>query len=170
MDLKNYYTESTDFGGVDYGKKGDLIRKYSGCACIYNVTTGEFLACQVHEREFEALLGKEMPIVKRLFVSKLEVRDGEHEYLHYDVVEASSRKQADRMARKRAENFLGSRMKWTKDRTTLKPTGNNIEYRIIKYSGVQEVDLSQALQALLQLRQHNPEAYKALLRWIFLHA
>jgi hypothetical protein len=57
-------------------------------------------------------------------VFKLEVRDGEHEYLHYDVVEAGSRKQADRMARKRAENFLGSRMKWTKDRTTLQPTGN----------------------------------------------
>jgi hypothetical protein len=112
-------------------------------------------------------------------VFKLEVRDGEHEYLHYDVVEASSKKQADRMARKRAENFLGSRMKWTKDRTTLQPTGNIIEYRIIKYSGVQEVGLSPqqgagplvaAFQALLQLRQHNPEAYKALPRWIFLHA
>ncbi|MDV3293449.1 MAG: hypothetical protein LYZ70_04185 [Nitrososphaerales archaeon] len=84
---------------------------------------------------------------KHLFLFDLEVRDGGNEYLQYGVVEAYDEKRADRIARKKAAGFLGSKMKWT-DHDTLEPADNG-EYRMVEYNGVQEMSAEEILRRLM---------------------
>jgi len=69
------------------------------------------------------------------YLFSLNVRDGEHEYLQYGVVSARNEAEADRKAFGKAQNFLGSKMKWNKKYRYFEPA-NGWEYRIVEYEGI----------------------------------
>lgn len=83
----------------------------------------------------------------KLFHFYIEVRDGEHEYSHLGAVRARTGASAEKKARKKAEQFLGSRMKWTDERT-LEPVDGS-EYRIVRFEGVQETTIEKILRRVM---------------------
>ncbi len=88
-----------------------------------------------------------MATTAKLYHFYIEVRDGEHEYSHLGVVRARTGKAAEKKARKKAEQFLGSRMKWTDERT-LEPVDGS-EYRIVRFEGVQETTIEEILSRVM---------------------
>jgi hypothetical protein len=87
---------------------------------------------------------------KKHYLFSLTVRDGEHEYGQYGIVSATSEAEADRKAFRKAQNFLGSKMKWNGKYRYFQPA-NGWEYRIVEYEGI--------------IGEATPEALLSRLSW-----
>jgi len=73
--------------------------------------------------------------LKANYLFSLNVRDGEHEYLQYGIVSAANEVEADKKAFRKAQSFLGSKMKWNEKYRYFEPA-DGWEYRIVEYEGI----------------------------------
>jgi len=94
-----------------------------------------------------------------LFSFWVNVRDGEHEYSHFELVKAKTQRQADARARKYARTFLGSKMKpceWVHDEKgkQLDPIAwepvSGGEYRMIEMEGADRTTPEKVISTLLR--------------------
>lgn len=94
-----------------------------------------------------------------LFSFWVKVRDGEHEYSHFELVRAETRRQADAKARKYARTFLGSKMKaceWSHDNKgkRIEPIAwepvDGAEYRIVEMEGTDPTTPEKVISTLLR--------------------
>ena len=94
-----------------------------------------------------------------LFSFWVDVRDGEHEYSHFELVRAKTQRQADAKARKYARTFLGSKMKpceWSHDNKgkRLEPIAwepvDGAEYRIVEMEGTDPTTAEKVISTLLR--------------------
>jgi hypothetical protein len=95
----------------------------------------------------------------KLFSFWVNVRDGEHEYSHFELVKAKNQRQADTKARRYAKMFLGSKMKaceWSHDNKgkKLEPiaweTVDGAEYRIVEMEGTDPTTPEKVISTLLR--------------------
>jgi hypothetical protein len=90
----------------------------------------------------------------------VNVRDGEHEYSHFELVKAKTQREADGRARKYARTFLGCRMKpceWAHDKKgrdlfpiAWEPAGGEGEYRIVEMEGTDPTTSEKVISTLLR--------------------
>lgn len=94
-----------------------------------------------------------------LFSFWVNVRDGEHEYTHFELVRAKTQRQADVKARRYARTFLGSKMKaceWSHDNKgkRLEPIAwepvDGAEYRIVEMEGTDPTTPEKIISTLLR--------------------
>ena len=88
------------------------------------------------------------------------MRDGEHEYSHFELVRAKTQPQADARARRYAKAFLGCKMKpckWSHDKKgkqldpiAWEPLGSGGEYRIIEMEGADPTTIEKVVSTLLR--------------------
>jgi hypothetical protein len=96
----------------------------------------------------------------RLFSFWVNVRDGEHEYSHFELVRSRTQRLADARARRYARTFLGCKMKpceWARDDKGVKlypiawePTVGGAEYRIIEMEGTDLTTPEKVISTLLR--------------------
>jgi hypothetical protein len=94
-----------------------------------------------------------------LFSFWVNVRDGEHEYSHFELVRAKTQKQADARARRYAKTFLGCKMKpceWAHDEKgkqldpiAWEPVGGG-DYRIIEMEGTDPTTPEKVISTFLR--------------------
>ncbi len=95
-----------------------------------------------------------------LFSFWVNVRDGEHEYSHFELVKAKTQSEADARARMYAKSFLGCKMKpreWTHDEKgrqlfaiAWEPAGGG-EYRIVEMEGTDPTTPEKVISTFLRL-------------------
>jgi len=95
-----------------------------------------------------------------LFSFWINVRDGEHEYTHFELVRAKTQREADIRARKYAKAFLGCKMKpceWAHgekgkqlDAIAWEPAGGGGEYRILEMEGTEPTTPEKVIATFLR--------------------
>ena len=87
------------------------------------------------------------------------MRDGEHEYSHFELVRAKNQSQADAKARRYARTFLGSKMRaceWSHDNKgkKIEPIAwepvDGAEYRIVEMEGTYPTTPEKVISTLLR--------------------
>lgn len=96
----------------------------------------------------------------KLFSFWINVRDGEHEYSHFELVRAKTQSEADVRARKYTQNFFGCKMKpceWAHDEKgrqlypiSWKPAGGEGEYRIVEMEGTDPTTPEKVISTFLR--------------------
>jgi hypothetical protein len=97
----------------------------------------------------------------KLFSFWVNVRDGELEYSHFELVRAKTQSEADVHARNYAQNFLGCKMKpcdWAHDvkgrelyPIAWEPAGGQGEYRTVEMEGTDPTTLDKVISTFLRV-------------------